>query len=145
VGGLSDMALTNWNHFLQWLAIGGTTIGLASAVGLFFVGGEISRRADRRFELAQQEIETLKPLPLKQRVLDFLNSVDAGILAAAQAGKDTFRMSLNFGQAGDLMKLTEEDVHGEYLVNVPNSNIIMNQPGMAGQFIIRIGPKLLAE
>ena len=43
------------------------------------------------------------------------------------------------------MKLTEEDVHGEYLVNVPNSNIIMNQPGMAGQFIIRIGPKLLAE
>ena len=139
---LSDTVLAHWYHWLQWLAIGGIIIALASAVGTVFVGSEIGKRANHKLEVAQHEIESLKPLPLKIRVIDFLNSIDKSILTKARAGEDTFRLSLNFGQAGDLMKLTEEDVNGDYLINVPNSNIIMNKAGMAGEFIIKIGSNL---
>jgi len=145
MGSLSDTALSFWNSFLQLLAIGGTAVGLLSAVGLFFVSSEMGKRADLKLEVAQQEIDDLKLLPLKTRVLDFLNSIDKRILSEAKAGQDTFRLSLNFGQAGDLMKLVKEDSGDEYLINIPNTNMKMNQPGMAGEFIIKIGSKLLSD
>ncbi|MBN1974758.1 MAG: hypothetical protein JW787_14050 [Sedimentisphaerales bacterium] len=143
MGSLSDTVLTNWNIFLQWLAIGGTAVGLLSVIGLFVVNSEIGRRADLKLKDAQQKIEIPKPLPVQSRVRNFLNSINRQILIEAKAGKDVCRLSLNFGQAGDLLKLTQEDVDGDYIINIPNTNFIMNQPGMAGEFIIKIGSKLL--
>jgi hypothetical protein len=51
----SDPFLSSLNTWLQWIAIIGTSFGLLSAVGLFFVTSELSSRQEKRLAAAQQD------------------------------------------------------------------------------------------
>jgi hypothetical protein len=50
---------------------------------------------------------------------------------------------LTYAQAAELQALAEEDAAHEYILVLPNTNMIMNEPGKAGQFIFRVGRKLI--
>lgn len=87
--------------------------------------------------------EATKPKPLKVRVRTFLERLDQRIIAALQAGQIQFVMMLTYAQAAELQVLAQEDGTGEYIAILPNTNIMMNEPGKAGQFSFRVSPKLI--
>jgi len=106
---LSDSFLTSLNIILQWVAIVSMALGLSAAIALFFVSNEMGRRHE-------QAIAELRPKPLKERILIYLDVLDPQILELARTtGQRKFERLLTQAQVVELQKFYEEDKRKQYI------------------------------
>jgi hypothetical protein len=75
-----------------------------------------------------QDIEKLKPKPLKDRVLVFLKSIDPAAWEGAQKGSRTFEGRLTYAQVAELQRLCTEDKECAYIKQLPSNRLELNGP-----------------
>ena len=100
------------------------------------------QRADATLAEAHRKIEALQPKPLKVRVIDFLNRLDPKIIPALRNGQTEFGGQLTYAQLAELQNLTHEDSAGQFIIYIPSSNFIMNEPGKIGDQRFRLTPEV---
>ena len=69
----------------------------------------LRKQAEARLAAAEQEILTLKPKPLPDRLLTFGNGIDRTFQDLIRGGMRTFRMNLDAAQFGQLQSFAKED------------------------------------
>ena len=96
--------------------------------------------ANKRIEKTENVV---KPKPLKQRIVNYLNKLDSKIIPAARNGQREFFGNFTFSQIAELQSLCKEDKNGSFIKYIETTNIIMNKPGTQGGIGFAITDKLL--
>lgn len=110
--------------------------------------GLLKKSLDDRWKTQMQEqvavaLKASQPKPLKDRVVDFLNRLDPKIIPAIRSGQTDFGGSLTYAQLGELQSLAHEDSGSVFIIYLPSTNLIMNQPGKVGDQRFRVLPSIL--
>lgn len=100
-------------------------------------------KADAEKAALNQEIEKLKPKPLKDRVLAYLGTIDPKIPDEAKQGQRTFDRLMPSSQAAELQKLRDEDINGVYIQKVFYKERNILRDGATARIIFTVTDELL--